>query len=51
MNHHVVRVSHDVYDRLRELARDGESPNAVLRRLFGLPPNQVIRSNFKGVRA
>jgi len=47
MTGHIIRIHNDVAERLAELAVDGESPNAVLRRLFDLPPTQSRFSNFK----
>lgn len=47
MNQHAVRITSDVAQRLAELAVEGESPNAVLRRLFGMPATQERTSSFK----
>lgn len=47
MSQHIVRISDEVERRLAELAAPGETPNAVLRRLFGLAPNQGRTSAFK----
>jgi ribosome recycling factor len=35
----VVRISMEVNDHLKKLARKGETPDDVLRRLFDLKPN------------
>lgn len=42
----VVRIDLEVRDELRRRARSGESPNAVIRRVLGLPPTQLRRSGW-----
>lgn len=39
----VVRIDNEVWTKLAELAEGFETPNAVIRRLLGLPPKQAVK--------
>jgi predicted CopG family antitoxin len=42
----VIRVDEDVYEELDRQAQPGEErPNAVIRRLLGMPPGEPVQSH------
>jgi hypothetical protein len=38
-----IRIHDDVAERIRELGRPNESPNAIIRRVLGLQPYAGLR--------
>jgi len=42
----IIRIDEDVFKAILAMAEPTETPNAVLRRVFGLPPNQQRPSDW-----